>query len=301
MQAAGSSTDQDIGRQGIRERIRQLPCWPVAVSTIDTLSGGITNQNFLVTAGASRYVVRYGGDIPVNHVLRFNEHAASAAAAAMGLSPPVRHAEADLLVIDYIPSQALDAATVVERLPDVVELMRRAHDGLMHHLRGPALSYWIFHVIRDNLHTLTAEGFDADLATLGSQNTELAKSMSAVQMVYCHNDWLPANILDDGTRLWLIDWDYAGFNSPLSDLASLAANNQFTPEQQWRLLEQYFRGAVDGRVHRDFLAMKAAALLKESLWSMVSQCYSTLDFDYAAYTRMNLARYHAAWNEFRQA
>lgn len=293
--ASGSAQPDPI------DRIRQLPCWRNVPTSIEPLSGGITNQNFLVTDGASRFVVRMGGDIPHNHVLRFNEHAASRAAAALGISPAVRHAEPDVLVIDFIPSQTLDAARLIERLPAVVTLMRQAHQGLMHHLRGPALCYWIFHVIRDNLHTLQQLGHDADLASLVDQSKALESAMGAVDLVYCHNDWLPANVLDDGQRLWLIDWDYAGFNSPLSDLASLAANVQLAPTQERWLLERYFEQPLDATRYRDFLVMKAAALLKETLWSMVSECFSTIDFDYAAYTRLNLARYDDAWSAFRQS
>ena len=40
--------------------------------------------------------------------------------------------------------------------------------------------------------------------------------------------------------------------------------------------------------------MKAAAALRETLWSMVSEIHSELDFDYAAYTASNLATYRAS-------
>ena len=44
--------------------------------------------------------------------------------------------------------------------------------------------------------------------------------------------------------------------------------------------------------------MKCAALLRESLWSMVSEHHSSLDFDYAAYTVSNLERFERAWSAF---
>ena len=66
---------------------------------------------------------------------------------------------------------------------------------------------------------------------------------AASTLVFGHNDLLPANLIDDGSRLWLIDWDYAGFNSPLFDLANLASNNQLAEEQEAWLLEAYYRGS----------------------------------------------------------
>ncbi len=55
---------------------------------------------------------------------------------------------------------------------------------------------------------------------------ELEQAVGAVEIVYGHNDLLPTNFIDAGAELWLIDWDYAGFNSPLFDLANLCSNNE---------------------------------------------------------------------------
>ena len=71
--------------------IRDLPLWTGEIE-ITPLSGGITNHNFLVSDSRRRVVVRLGGDIPVHQIMRFNEHAASKAAAAAGISPAVIHA-----------------------------------------------------------------------------------------------------------------------------------------------------------------------------------------------------------------
>jgi len=112
---------------------------------------------------------------------------------------------------------------------------------------------------------------------------------------------LAANILDDGARLWLIDWDYAGFNTPLFDLGGLASNNDLNTAQGTTLLETYFEAPVtDDLLHR-FHAMKCASLLRETMWSMVSEMTSTIDFDYGAYTVDNLTRFRAAYSTFQQS
>ena len=56
----------------------------------------------------------------------------------------------------------------------------------------------------------------------------LEAAVGPVEIVFGHNDLLPANIIDDGDRLWLVDWEYAGFNSPLFDLGGLASNAGMT-------------------------------------------------------------------------
>src|SRR3546814_3608967 len=93
---------------------------------------------------------------------------------------------------------------------------------------------------------------------------------------------------------------YAGFNSPLFDLGGLASNNQLAPAQEDWMLEAYFERPVDDSLRRRYQAMKCASLLRETLWSMVSEIHSDIDFDYRAYTADNLARFQAAVQDFQQ-
>ena len=90
---------------------------------------------------------------------------------------------------------------------------------------------------------------------------------------------LPENFLDDGSRLWLVDWDYAGFNSPLFDLGGLASNNELDPIAEDELLEMYFDRKVNEELRKRYTAMKCASLLRESMWSMVSEIHLDIDFD----------------------
>ena len=127
----------------------------------------------------------------------------------------------------------------------------------------------------------------------------LRAAVGPIEVVFGHNDLLSANFMDDGERLWLIDWDYAGFNSPLFDLGGLASNNGLIePQERW-LLETYFETALTDALWHRYQAMKCASLLRETMWSMVSEIHSKLDFDYPAYTRENLARFEAAFDAFR--
>ncbi|MFT4716547.1 MAG: thiamine kinase-like enzyme [Paracoccaceae bacterium] len=283
------------------KRIRDLPIWR-GDTLIEPLTGGITNLNFVVTDRAGKYVVRLGEDITAHHVMRFNELAASHAAHAAGLSPAVIYAERGITVLDFIESRTLTPQDVCEPkyLEQILPLIRRCHLDVASNFRGPALIFWVFHVIRDYAATLTKDNsrHSALIPELLKINANLEAQAGPFEVVFGHNDLLAGNFLDDGNKLWLIDWDYAGFNTPLFDLGGLASNNGLTETQETWMLETYFETArTDGLWHR-YQAMKCASLLRETMWSMVSEIHSTLDFDYGSYTTENLASFHAAYDNF---
>ncbi|MBP7242468.1 phosphotransferase [Amaricoccus sp.] len=281
-----------------------LPIWSGPV-TAEPLAGGMTNLNFTVTDAGRRYVVRVGGDIPEHGVLRAAELAASRAAHAAGLAPAVRHAGPGVLVVDWIDGRPLDATDVraPANLDRLADLLRRVHHETPRHFRGPTPIFWVFQVIRDYAATLTETGgpHAGRVAGFAARAAALEEAVGPVRIVFGHNDLLPANILDDGDRLWLVDWEYAAFNSPLFDLGGLASNAGMDAAGRAALLEAYFRAAPDPGLARAFDAMTAASLLRETMWSMVSEAHSGLDFDYAAYTAENLARFEAAWAVFRES
>lgn len=268
----------------------------------ERLGGGITNVNFQVRDGDRRVVVRVGDDIPVHQIMRFNELAASRAAFLAGISPEVLHHEPGILVIDFIEGRTLTASDLRDgALPEALELVIGTHRELPRHLRGASLTFWVFQVIRDYALTL-AEGDSPHvprLPELQSVAAELEAAVGPIEMVFGHNDLLPANFLHDGRRMWLVDWDYAGWGSPLFDLGGLAANAGLSPAQEETMLTRYF-GGLDRDLMRRYAAMKAAAALREAMWSMVSEIHSDLDFDYAAYTAANLSTWTAACDAFRQ-
>ena len=284
------------------DRVRSLPIWQGDPS-VTPLEGGITNRNFLVQDHVRKVVVRVGADIPVHQIMRFNELSASRAAHAAGISPAVIHHEPGILVIDFIEGRTLTAFDLGQdsMLDQAISLLARAHRDIPQHLRGPALMFWVFHVIRDYAATLKVAQSPhlAALPDLLAQANQLEAAVGPIDLVFGHNDLLPANFLHDGHRLWLIDWDYAGFNSPLFDLGGLAANNGLSPSQEMRMLDQYFGQPLTPARWRSYSAMKAASALRETLWSMVSEAFSTLDFDYSAYTTANLATYHTAFRAFK--
>ncbi len=287
--------------QSALERVTRLDIWRGPVSP-EPLGGGITNVNFTVEDHGNRYVVRVGNDIPVHQVMRFNEHAASRAAAAAGLSPAVVHTEPGILVLEFIRGKTLSPGDIRDAamLARVLELVRCCHDHMPGYVRGPVLMFWVFHVLRDYAHSIEAAASPhaARVPQLMATATRLERHVGAIDVVFGHNDLLAANFIDDGQRLWLIDWDYAGFGSPLFDLANLASNNDLSPPQEDELLTAYFGAPPDDDMWRRYGAMKCASLLRETMWSMVSEIHSSIDFDFAAYTADNLARFDQALASF---
>jgi thiamine kinase-like enzyme len=243
-------------------------------------------------------VVRIGDDIPVHQIMRFNELAASRAAHSAGVSPGVIHHEPGALVIDFVDGRTMTAEDLHDQdlLEQALALVMHAHRDIPRHLRGPALTFWVFQVVRDYAATLDdgTSRHRAALPGLLDEAAELERAVGRIEMVFGHNDLLPGNFLHDGTRMWLIDWDYAGWGSPLFDLGGLAANCGLDAAQEAWVLEAYFGGPPDEELWRRYRAMKAAAALREAMWSMVQEIHSQLAFDYKAYTAEYLDTYRRA-------
>jgi len=285
-------------------RAARLDIWTGPVDP-QPVTGGITNTNFLVEDGGRRCFVRVGEDIPVHGVMRFNELAASRAAAELGISPPVLHAEPGVLVLDFVEGRTLAEADIRDpaMLRRIVPLLKRCHRDMARTVAAPALVFWVFHICRHYARVLSDGGSHhlERLHELMERCDVLEAAVGEIEMGFGHNDLLPANFIDDGERLWLIDWDYAGFNSPFFDLGGLSSNSQFDADRDDELLGLYFDRAPDTDLRRQLAAMKTASLLRETLWSMVSELNSSVDFDFAAYTDDNLARLERAWDAFRIA
>lgn len=284
-------------------RLSQLACWHGSIQA-SVLEGGITNQNFKVEDDTGEYVVRMGDDIPEHHIVRVNELAASRAAHAAGIAPAVHFYAPGILVLNYIKSRTLTPEDLrnTDTMARVVKLMQCCHREVPLHFRGNSPAFWVFHVVRDYAARLRES--DSPWTPHINDWLETLQQLEAVagpfDIVFGHNDLLAANILDDGNRLWLIDWEYAGFNTPLFDLGGLASNNEFSQSDETHLLELYFGEAQSPERYQQYQAMKCASLLRETLWSMVSELYSSLSFDYAQYSRENLHRFELAMTAFEQ-
>ncbi|HYD04900.1 MAG TPA: choline/ethanolamine kinase family protein [Reyranella sp.] len=267
------------------DRLAALPCWHGKVS-LQPLPGGLTNLNYVAEDRGEKFVVRCGGDIPVHHVFRDRERAASRAAFEAGLSPEVVHVEPGITVLRFIEGRTFTEADMRTNLDRLVPLLKRCHREVGRRLQGPVSMFWVFHVIRDYVRAANADSKYLALADA------LEQRQVALPIVFGHHDLLPGNFLDDGKRLWLIDWEYGAFGTPMFDLANLSSNGEFNPAQDETLLAAYFEGLVGPDVKGAFAAMKAASALREALWAMVSDIHlKTPGVDYQAHAREYLRRF----------
>jgi thiamine kinase-like enzyme len=301
-QGGGGVVDEmEADMTDAEDRIRALPIWSGALS-IEPLKGGLSNESFKVSDGGRRCVVRFGHDFPFHHVLREREVMVGRAAAAAGLGPAVIHAEPGVMVLDHLEGRTFDADDVRSNIPRLADLALRFHQAMPHHVSGPGFMFWPFHVIRDYAHTLKAGGsrMIPELPGYLALAEELERVQQPLPIIFGHNDLLPGNVIDDGERLWLIDFEYGGFSTAMFDLAGIASNAEFDAEQAAMLLAVYFQRQPDQDLIRSHAAMQCASLLREAMWSMVSELHlAAPGADYVAYTRENLDRLQAALDSYR--
>jgi len=288
--------------ENARDKAAHLDFWSSHVEP-EPLGGGITNTNFIVDDQGERFVVRIGDDIPIHGVMRFNEIAAARAAHAAGISPEIVYHADGVFVMRFIEGQTFTEQDVrkPQNLERIIPLIQTCHTEIPKYFRGPALVFWPFHVCRSYIIT-AREGNSRMMDSLQrfiDINEKLEKTVGEIKLVFGHNDLLAANFIDDGKRLWLLDWDYAGYDAALFDLANLSSNNELSPEQEDWLLETYFQKKVTDRLRRKVMAMKCVSLLRETLWSINSEIYSTLDYDFVSYTKKNLTRFDRAYETFQ--
>jgi thiamine kinase-like enzyme len=285
----------------LESRLAALPNW-VGKPRIEPLVGGLSNASFVVTDAAGKFVARSGKDYPFHHVLRDRELMTARAAHAAGFAPEIVYAEPGLMVSRFIEGRVFDETDMRANIARVADILRRFHQEMPARITGPAFIFWVFHVVRDYANTLKASTnpLARRLPELLAINEELETAQMPLRIVFGHNDLLPANLIDDGRRLWLIDFEYAGFNTAMFDLAGLASNAGFDTAQSEALLEAYFEGPPDDELRRSHAAMQCASLLREALWSLVSELYlSAPGADYDAYARQNFERFDAALAAYR--
>jgi thiamine kinase-like enzyme len=188
-----------------------------------------------------------------------------------------------------------------ETLRRVADSLRRVHDG-------PAIP-GLFVPLR------IAEAYRAlalargvripaayDLAAAIGRRIELACLEAPLELRPCHNDLLNANFIDDGTRIRIVDWEYAGMGDPFFDLGNFSINHELTPTEDEILLTAY-----DGEVRPDRLArltlMRVVSDFREAMWGVLQQGVSSLDVDFVAYATAGFDRLlaNAAAPRFEQA
>ncbi len=253
--------------------------WPGHQAVIEPLSGGITNRNFKVQVAGETYVLRIGGrDTELLGIDRYVEHEASIAGAKLGLAPEVLRYERGYLVTRYIHGET----GRIESVEEVAEMLRRFHDS-------PPIGgrFNAFRVVEAYRATAIEHGVQVpaqydrahEIAGAIERRRQSAPSRP------CHNDLLAANFINDGTQLWIVDWEYAGMGDPYFDLANFAVNNRLDEFSERRFLAAY--GADDPDA---FVLMRFMSDFREAMWGVVQEALSELEFDFVGYASEHFER-----------
>jgi thiamine kinase-like enzyme len=267
--------------------------WPGQRVSIEPLGGGITNRNFKVGAGGEAFVLRIGGsDTELLGIDRTAEHAASSVAAELGLGPEV---VAFVEPEGYLVTRFVDGEVGKVDADRVGAALRLLHDG-------PALPgrFDSFRVVEAYRATAREHGVAVPSAYQEAEQVagQIERRRRGAPLVPCHNDLLNANFIDDGDRLWLVDWEYAGMGDPYFDLGNFAVNHELTEESERALLSAYGSDDADALVLMRFMSD-----FREAMWGVVQLAISELDFDFAAYAQEHFERLArtAAAPRFRSA
>ncbi|WP_413849368.1 phosphotransferase [Albidovulum sp.] len=284
------------------ERIRARPCWRGGIAA-EPLRGGLSNESWKVTDAAGAHVARFGEDFPFHHVARANEVMAARAAHRAGFAPEVEYAAPGVMVSRFLAARTWGEADLRADPERVGRFLAEFHRRMAGEVSGPGVIFWVFHVIRDYARTLRQADsrFAADLPRLVGVAGAMEAAQVPLPVIYGHHDLLPANFLEDGEgRLWLIDYEYAGFGTAMFDLAGAASNAGMAPAETRALMAAYFGATPDAATCRAFDAMQCASLAREAMWAMVSELFlAAPGADYDAHARDYLGRLDAALEQYQ--
>jgi thiamine kinase-like enzyme len=276
------------------DAVGRISLWRGKDVKVFPLSGGLTNENYLVLAGGERYVMRIPGtSTELLSIDRANEVYNARAAASTGIGPAVLEhiPQLDIMVLEFIPGETMSAkslqsASMARRMAESFKRMHAAPRFLK--------DFDMFRLIEDYLRIVEKHevripaDYRERLPLLA--DIERAVRVGTLRSVSCHNDLLCENFIDDGQRLRIVDYELSGNNDPCFDLGNTAQEASFDDALRAVLCEAYF-----GRVDRQQLArMNLFALMSDvgwTLWGAIQAKISTLDFDFTDYytTRWNRA------------
>lgn len=279
----------------ILQRIPQLN--QIKSLEIEELTGGITNRNYKITADGECFVLRLGGN--ETHYLgidRKTEYECSLLASQIGVAPePTAYLEPEgYILARFISGKGIPAEEIgiEENIKRVVESMKAYHS--LEYFPGSFSPFRVaeeYAEIARRFQVVLPEKMDEYLKT--SRTIEAALYPEPLQPRPCHNDLLNGNFIDDGIRIRILDWEYAGMGDIFFDLGNFAIQHEFTDEQDEILLRTYFGSPTDSQRARLKL-MKIMSDLREAMWAQVQRGVSKLDFDYTGYGQKYFERFEAS-------
>lgn len=276
-------------------RLQAVPSLTDAIA-VSELPGGITNRNYRVDLPEASVVVRLSD--PESSVLaidREHEYCNTRAAAESG---------AGAAVVDYLPGQGvlivgwIEGRTygpddVAANLARIAESCRTLHAGprFVSDFNMFDIQARYLGIVRERGYRLPDryEEFAPSLVRMRA-----AMSVIPEETVPCNNDLLAANFIDDGDRVWIIDYEYSGNNEASFEIGNIWSESTLVPDELEALVEAYWGQATPARVAR----ARLWALMSKygwTLWASIQDAVSPIEFDYWAW---GMEKYDRAVAEF---
>lgn len=268
--------------------LERIPFLAGRVSQAERL-GGLTNRNWLVAGGGERHVVRLAGAGTAAYIDRRAEEGCARSAAAAGVNVAVEFFDATdgLMVTRYVDGARTMSAAAFADDPGAVERAGRAFRRLHDTAAAFPVDFRLFAMIDEYRALLAARGaplpggYDEAQRRAGEARAALERRPAA--LVPSHCDPLCENFLDDGARMWLIDYEYAGNNDPMWDLADLAVEGSFTPAMADALLAAYVGGRPTDAQRGRMVLYQALCDLLWTLWGVIQHVDGNPAEDFWAY------------------
>ena len=265
---------------------------------VEALTGGLTNVNFKVTTPERTVVVRLSGsDGDLLSIDRDAEHVNSRRAAESGAAPEVLRylPEHHALIVAWIEGRTLEADDLrdTSMLERVATVCRTLHAGPRF-----AGDFDMFAVQRRYLGIVQERGFRLPdrYLELMPQTDRIAAALAVRKgpTVPCNNDLLAANFIDDGTRLWVIDYEYGGNGDPAFELGNIWQESDLSLDQLAVLVDAYAGRHLRHEVARAHL-YGVMARYGWTLWASIQDGVSGIDFDFWGW---GMEKYERAVAEF---
>ena len=289
-----------MNKDQLKTRLQTLPFFKGGID-LKFIEGFMTNDSYIATDDNNRYIVKIEGN-KYYGVTRSHKIKASQAGYRAGVSPKVIYYDDRILIFEYIHSNHLTPEKIREKetLKSLISLIKIVHKEVVNFLEGPNLSNGIFQMINKQIFYLKEKNSPyTDKLNNFIKDCEIFRRESkSHKTVFTHNDFYYKNILYDDKKLWLIDWEFSGFNSPFLDLANVSKNNELSEDDDNFILEEYYGDSFDSNFKYKFHMLKCVSLLNGVLWSMISEIFSEKVFDYVSYTNKMLKRYEKQFDYY---
>jgi thiamine kinase-like enzyme len=250
-------------------------------SSLRELSGGLTNKNLLVETDSGRYVARISSNssslLSIDRDSEFNN---TKLAAEAGIGAPVFDylKGKGLLVIGYIDGKTFGPSDVGANLGRIATSLRKLHSA-----KPFDRDFNMFEIQPNYLKIVQERGFRLPDGYLELRETfsEIEKRFAATfdGKVPCNNDLLPANFIDDGKQIWLIDYEYSGNNDACFEIGNIWSEAELPFEALSELVTAYYSGMRADKLARAWLFCQVAKY-GWTLWASIQDSVSELDFDF---------------------